>query len=160
MEPPTTTQDPSQLDILADDLRRRSSTRLSMWGLTFNLAPNARTEVPSVPSMDPNDPDLHKLSLAPGVPANSPVTGYERWLFDAKEMASAQKATNTHIDLSHEIEREFAQLQHEKIIEWIRQKEEVQLQNRSDELMTAVMRPNRSLVIDTGKSSPLARRFD
>ena len=122
----------------------------------FNLNPDANTEVPSIPLMDSNNLDFHKLSLTPDA-VNSPITSYEQWLLYAKGVVSAQGAADTGVGLSHQIEREFAQLQREKVAEWIRQKEDAQLQTRSDDLAVIVMRPKGSVTIDTGKGLSLMR---
>jgi len=145
------TQDPSPLDALADELRQRSSSRPPMRGLAFKLSPDANAEVPSIPSMDPNDLDLHKLSLAADMPINFPTSSYEQWILHAKEVTSAHSAEAARTNLTREIEREFLQFQREKVVEWVRQKEDAQLRDRIDDLTATVTRPEGSVIVDTGK---------
>lgn len=151
LKPQAETQDLNPLDVLTDELRQRSSNRPLMRGLAFKLTPDANAEVPSIPPMDSNNIDLYKLSLATDIPINFPVSNYEQWVFHAKEATSARGAGAAQTNLSHEIEREFLQLQREKVAEWVRQKEDAQLRNHIDDLMATVMRPEESVIVDTGK---------
>ena len=155
LEPQAETQVLSALDALADELRQRSSNRPPMCGLAFESAPDINTEVPSVLSMDPNDPDFRRLSLAADMPVNFPVSNYEQWLLQAKGTTSAYGTEGVQTDLTHAIEREFLRLQRDKVAEWARQKEDAQLRNRVDDLMATVVRPWASAAVDTGKQDRL-----
>lgn len=144
----TTTED--RLGILASELRERSSNFFPVQGLVFRLPPQADAQVPPSPLMDPNDLNLHRLSLT-DAPINTPITNYERWLLRAKEEVTRDGGRPT-LGLSREIEQEFLRLQSEKITEWLRQQEHAQLLGCMDDLEAMITRPRSCTTVDTGEA--------
>lgn len=114
---------------LAAELNSRSRQLILTGGLGFTIPPTITAPVPELPTMDPNDLQLHRLSLRSDEPANIPVLDYERWLLVARKELSPHTACDDAFagDLSANLEEAFRNLQLHKVEEWERQQEDVHL---------------------------------
>ena len=140
-----------RLQALASELKARSQQLPLMSGLVFTTPPTINTDTPEMPTMDPNDPKLHRLSLTSGEPVNEPVLGYENWLRAMRsELLQRTSEATQHNSLSAEFEEEFRILQRHKIAEWQRQQEGLKLRECAKSLVDRAGRPVSCPSVETG----------
>ena len=118
------------------------------------IPPTIDTPVPGLPAMDPNDLQLHRLSLRPDEPANTAVLEYERWLFEARKEVLPH-ATGDDV-LVENLEEAFKHLQIHKVEEWERQREGVQLREALKTLSNSLARPEACTSFETGTCTILS----
>ena len=113
------------------ELKRRSTQILPTEGLVFVVPPTVDISVPKLPTMNQNDPDLHRLSLTSDALANFPVSEYERWLLEVKGKTAIRKGQGGGLDsFLCDLEGQFQELQRRKIEEWSRQRAGLRLRGR------------------------------
>ena len=122
-------------------------------GLGFTNPPTTNAPVPELPSMDPNDLQLHRLSLRPDEPANIPVLEYEQWLLVARKEVLPHIAGGG--TLAENLEEAFRNLQLCKVEEWERQREDVHLREDLKALSDSLARPEACTLFETGTRTKL-----
>jgi len=137
---------------LAVELEVRSRQLILAGGLGFVNPPATNAPIPELPSMDPNDLQLHRLSLRPDEPANIPVLEYERWLLVARKEVLPHAAGDDTLaeNLSVNLEEAFRILQLHKVGEWERQREDVHLREGLKALSDSLARPEACTSFETG----------
>lgn len=151
------------LQTLTSELKSRSQPLPLVNGLVFAIPPAVGTKIPETPTMDPNDPKLHWLSLAPGEPVNEPILQYENWLSATRNELPRRVGDETRCRrLSAEFEERFHILQRHKVAEWQRQQEGLKLRECAKNLIERTARPTSCPSVETGMHAfaETARRND
>lgn len=109
--------------------------------------------------MDPNDLQLHMLSLRPDEPENIPVLEYERWLFVAKKEALPYTTGDDSLaeNISVNLEKAFRNLQVHKVEEWERQWEVIHLREGLEILSDSLARREARTSFKTGACTSFFR---
>ena len=101
--------------------------------------------------MSQNDPELHRLSLVSGTPANLPVSEYERWLLMSKDETLMRTDGGGELGrLLCDLEEQFRILQLRKIEEWQRQQGCTRLRARLKNLPRSLPRLMGCASVETG----------
>ena len=142
------------LRTLAAELKRRSRQFILTTGLVFTIPPTVDAPMPELPTMDPNDLRLHKLSLTPNELVNAPISEYEKWLLMAKNKVFWNTGDTVPSDhLLADLEKEFRSLQRHKLDEWRRLQERICLQKRLETFSGSLVQPAVCASVVTGTCS-------
>lgn len=140
------------LQALAAELEERTRRLILTGGLRFATPPAIGVPVPEVPTMDPNDLGLHRLSLQPDELANISVLEYEQWLLVAMKEVLPHSTSDDIVaeTLSVNLEEAFRNLQLHKVEEWERQREDAHLRVGLKVLSDSLARPEVCNSFETG----------
>ena len=142
------------LEALVLELERRSRKFIPKTGLVFAIPPTIGALAPELPTMDSNDSNLVKLSLTSNEPANAPVIEYEDWLLMARKKVLFEMDNDVPSGhLLADLEKEFFDLERQKICEWRRLQESVCFKGHLQTVSGCLARPADCISVDTGASS-------